>query len=468
MQASPDREPPRPPAHSPAHRLGDLLLAAWAAFAFTPLVVFHHSTFRISSGQWVFASLDPGAELFSWTRNRLLLFVLLWITGWVLLVQARRRDPDETKLRAFAYSRCAIAVLLVGAASTASAAALMDATATPIVMMLLTTGFAIAWRWTRDGPALVGVLARASLLLGSLILVGWCAEAVMRLPRMTESTGGSDIHRASLRGRAHLNDGGSHPIGWRTRRDDFTARDDRPRIFALGDSFTYGDFVEDVDDLWTSVLEDELAASGHGVEVINTGAAGSNTVYQRELLAAIGWLYDPEAIVVQFTLNDAAPPASRQTVPLLPVFGTSLSQKSALFQFLDTRFRGYQVGARYRDWWSDHYEPDAPGWVACREALDSIGRQARERGIPAVLLLFPMFDSNLSEDAYWNLSAHEAIRVASQAAGLEFIDLRPLLAEIDSDPRAWWVRPFDSHPGVGAHRVAGQAVARKLRALQVF
>ncbi|HOZ49672.1 MAG TPA: hypothetical protein PLO37_22280 [Candidatus Hydrogenedentes bacterium] len=52
-------------------------------------------------------------------------------------------------------------------------------------------------------------------------------------------------------------------------------RSERYRILALGDSFTYGWGVE-LEQTWVKLLEKELGARGHDVEIVNAGAPGAS------------------------------------------------------------------------------------------------------------------------------------------------------------------------------------------------
>jgi len=75
------------------------------------------------------------------------------------------------------------------------------------------------------------------------------------------------------------------------------------RIVSLGDSFTLGYEVE-LEQCFSTVLENELRASGLQVEVLNAGVAGFSTaeeyVYlERELLK-----YEPDLVIVSFYVND--------------------------------------------------------------------------------------------------------------------------------------------------------------------
>jgi hypothetical protein len=75
------------------------------------------------------------------------------------------------------------------------------------------------------------------------------------------------------------------------------------RIISLGDSYTVG-FEVDVEETFSSVLERELNARSHRVEVLNAGVSGFSTAEQYLYLERELWKYDPDIILVSFFVND--------------------------------------------------------------------------------------------------------------------------------------------------------------------
>lgn len=80
------------------------------------------------------------------------------------------------------------------------------------------------------------------------------------------------------------------------------------RILALGDSFTYGDGVA-LEETWMKDLERrlnrQLGDTGIHFEVLNAGIPGYNTHQELIHLQDVGLQFDPNLVVVEFTLNDA-------------------------------------------------------------------------------------------------------------------------------------------------------------------
>ena len=69
--------------------------------------------------------------------------------------------------------------------------------------------------------------------------------------------------------------------GFRDRDFPRERRRGRQRILAVGDSFTFGDGIEDVAKTWPKVLEASLRSRGPARRVFNLGIPGTNTAFQR-------------------------------------------------------------------------------------------------------------------------------------------------------------------------------------------
>jgi acyl-CoA thioesterase I len=140
----------------------------------------------------------------------------------------------------------------------------------------------------------------------------------------------SGLTRASLSGAAGLE---RSPVGPRVKREDVNKRvtqtsrrrgycwlagmlmtlalllsvpaaaADTVRIVALGDSLTAGYGLE-AQDSFPAVLEAELRARGHEVEVVNAGVSGDTT---RGGLERLDWAVadDTDAVIVELGANDA-------------------------------------------------------------------------------------------------------------------------------------------------------------------
>ncbi|KKS98451.1 MAG: hypothetical protein UV73_C0002G0165 [Candidatus Gottesmanbacteria bacterium GW2011_GWA2_43_14] len=114
------------------------------------------------------------------------------------------------------------------------------------------------------------------------------------------------------------------------------------RIIALGDSFTYGVYVETAEN-WTEVLERELSGnsdcSGYPkFEVLNLGVSGYDLEYTAERLNRTGLKYSPDLVVWlvspwNFTsINEYSLPLQEKYIRELPVNSDTLDWRDAVNQ----------------------------------------------------------------------------------------------------------------------------------------
>lgn len=75
------------------------------------------------------------------------------------------------------------------------------------------------------------------------------------------------------------------------------------RILLLGDSFTYG-AANAYEDIWPVVLENELRAKGHPVELVKAGVPAYDTAREVLLLERLFEHFEPDLVAITFLPND--------------------------------------------------------------------------------------------------------------------------------------------------------------------
>lgn len=114
---------------------------------------------------------------------------------------------------------------------------------------------------------------------------------------------------------------------------------DEFRVLVLGDSITFGDFVEE-GETWTRQMEALTRGRTKKVLFINAGLPGAGTAEELALFREIGDRVKPDLVLVGMYLNDAQTGSLFFTKKLPGPWGKSrfLSWLSDRFQLLDTRF----------------------------------------------------------------------------------------------------------------------------------
>ena len=266
------------------------------------------------------------------------------------------------------------------------------------------------------------------------------------------------------------------------------------RIVVVGDSFTWGAGVlaqhaypdvmrielerrarlraatgNEPSDLGGAVASGGSAPAAPPIEVINFSRPGWNTTLE---LGALRRALDglaPDAIVLGYCLNDAEPHRRRELARLRD--GLFPRQPdSALERFLYPRSAVYRVAFHRADnvrmrrltklYYHRFYVEGQPTWEATRRALAGMHALATERGVPFLLVVFPIFDSQL-DHRYRYRALHEEMARTAAELGIDVVDLLPRYVGIDA--RRLALDPFlDAHPSELAHRIAATAILEEL------
>jgi len=422
---------------------------------------------------WSVLAVTPVAlTILQGATRRTLLAWGFYALGWLLLVIARRRDPDSSGWTGFWDGSIGQAALL-GAIVVLQLFGLVLSTPN-LLLLVVGVGVGVLGLWVAF-PAersLRSVASRLMLLTGSLLLVLVAGELFLRLPFVIERTGGTQLDKARWADEHYDAIWESNIFRLRSFHTETPKAPGAIRIVTLGDSYTWGDKIPNTSDTWPYVLEADLQAEGYTVEVVNLARNGYSAVNHSEALRRLGWRFEPDIAIVQLFLNDPLPSGPNfraerglwlyRTRALLPLLHSDLNRNSYLYAFLDQRFRLAQIAKLYPDGLAPLYAEDFDGWLAMKQALVDISEQAQRREVSVLVVLFPYL-VDLAPDRYIYAEQHEKIAAAVDEAGLPFLDLWPLYAEIDPNGKRWWVLTWDSHPGPEAHQLAGEAIADRLR-----
>jgi lysophospholipase L1-like esterase len=302
--------------------------------------------------------------------------------------------------------------------------------------------------------------AEIALLTLSLAVAFLLGEGVARLLGSGAGTSGYAPVRTDRRDRRPIN-----RAGYR----DFERAVPKPggvrRAVCIGDSFTWGVSVL-FDDAWPQRVE-RLLSRGRGErwEAVNLAEPGLNSVQEASRLASEGFSYEPDVVVVAYVLNDSEDETAAEARRAEDWVeeqrrgpSASLLDRSALVRLVRTRLRATLENRRRIEGFRSMYADDYAGWAAARRALKAMGGMCRERGVPLVVAIFPLFGNPL-DDRYPFADVHAKVGQAAAEAGARVEDLLPAYRGLDGrllvvDGAA------DEHPNEIAHRIAARAIAQ--------
>ena len=220
------------------------------------------------------------------------------------------------------------------------------------------------------------------------------------------------------------------------------------------------------DDAWPQRVERTLSRErGERWEVVNLAEPGLNCVQEASRLLSEGLAYEPDVVIVAYVLNDSEDEAAAEARRAEDWVeeqrrppSASLLDRSALARLVRTRIRATIENRRRIEDFRSMYADDYAGWAAARRALKAMGGMCRERGVPLVVAIFPLFGNPL-DARYPFADVHAKVAQAAAEAGAKVVDLLPAFRGLDG---ALLVvnGADDEHPNEIAHRIAARAIAQ--------
>jgi lysophospholipase L1-like esterase len=247
-----------------------------------------------------------------------------------------------------------------------------------------------------------------------------------------------------------------------------------PRVLMLGDSFIYGDFVDEGETLPAQLVQ-MLRQECGTVEVINAGLPGATITDYREV-ARRGLVLRPDLMVVAFTENDvsdlAAEPlwnqmarnrVAKSSFPFGMVY--PVLRQSALWN-LAMQVRGKIRASLMR---AEHSEsgdiprgirPDSVLRARYARALTGLAQDAATAGTPLVFLSFPLHFTVYGE---WPSEQLHWVDSLARAVGLPVVSTLTILRESGLGRTELFLLPHDGHPSAKGYALAAAELAAVLR-----
>lgn len=243
----------------------------------------------------------------------------------------------------------------------------------------------------------------------------------------------------------------------------------------VGDSFTEGAGLS-FDDSFPKRLERYLNCFGNEqkitYQVMNMSWHGRSTPKEVRLLKEYATQFHPDLVILAYCLNDAEDLDVKDEIWRLKKLHPArlfkrprgwkgvLYDHSALAKLILRRTHITRNNRCYKRYYKEIYRDDYQGWKKTQEALLELGNLSRSYGIPAKVLIFPLFSHSLGDD-YPFKRIHNKVHRALIKAGLPYIDLLPYYTNMNHI-RLEYIPDKDPHPDEIAHRIAAETLFRDL------
>ena len=255
-------------------------------------------------------------------------------------------------------------------------------------------------------------------------------------------------------------------VGFRDR--DVPARSDKYRIAMVGDSFTWGQGIEE-GERFSNLIE---KAMGPGYEVFNFGKPGNNMPEHLDVLTQ-ALAIQPDFILLQLYINDWETPAmvrpARQPLLPQPIQGV-LEQHSILYDLLADQVETLQEKMGVADTYPAYMarnlrDPSLPNAKQAYGQLAEFFDRAKAAHVGVGAVLFPAPDAlgPYGRD-YPFRYLHDGTARLCENTHVPFLDLLPLYSTV-ADPRTLWVSPFDAHPNALSNHMAADAILNRFKSV---
>jgi hypothetical protein len=266
----------------------------------------------------------------------------------------------------------------------------------------------------------------------------------------------------------------TNSVGFRGKEFSEEKSTNTIRIAFLGDSFTFGEGVKD-DDIFTVRIEKYLneKCEKNTYECLNFGVGGYNTEQYLSLLKQVIPRYNPDIVILCFTLNDVEPSLfhydkNTQSIKRHPRelyipenIPDKEPPKSILYKFRVTKliwqaFNKRSMSERTVQHYYNLFD-NSQLWEKNRKLLHEYIDFCRENRITYYVTILPLL-YKLNGD-YPFLHLHQKVEDAIADENV-FIDLlTSFMGYRDVD---LWVHPSDQHPNEIAHEIIASTISEFL------
>jgi len=237
------------------------------------------------------------------------------------------------------------------------------------------------------------------------------------------------------------------PAGWEVHTNSHGMRSpevtltkavDVVRIAAVGDSFTFGEGVGDLQS-FPSYLRgaiEKLSSRAKHFEVLNFGVSGYSTTDEAALVEARVLAFDPDLVLLGYVLNDPDPHPSHGLHAFWhEPFWWEHSELTRLIGGFLVDLERRRLGYAKEEHFGFLHDPRASYWETVVNGLERLRACANQAGVPVVVVIFPLV-SGWTWESYPFDPLHELVRVEAEKNGFRVLDLKQELVSRIERPKA--------------------------------
>jgi len=265
-------------------------------------------------------------------------------------------------------------------------------------------------------------------------------------------------------------------VGYRDIEHNLTKPEGIYRIAVIGDSFTFGNGINNFSEIYPRLLQ-KILDDYYGkskFEVIIFAKPGYSTLDELEVLKNEVINYDPDLIVLGYYINDAEGLGSRvgfenlffQHFTYPYEVGSYLYTHSYFYYFMESRMKsfltilGVDFGS-YINYTHHLYSESNPFYDEANQLFKEFVNESRSMDADVLVAMIPLFNSF---DNYPFFDVTEQIKNLSENSGAVFVDTFPYFNKLtNGNADSLRVSFADGHMNEEGHRIMAAILFNKIR-----
>lgn len=245
-------------------------------------------------------------------------------------------------------------------------------------------------------------------------------------------------------------------FGYRNKEVDLINKQ-KYRIYMLGDSYTYGWYINDVSKTYPRLVEKNLNDKyNQSVEIINASRPGFNLKESVARLESEGIIFSPDMVTLGINIFDIT---DREFSP--KYVKNEFIQNSRLYHLTLGSTERMKTAAKVNDLLVNTYSDDSPQIKKAEERLYRMKELTDSIGAKLVIIVFPSFNPENPNQPYVYFNFHNQVKRITDKLGIEVIDLYELFISYE-DKRDLVLNPTDPHPSIIANNLTAETIITKL------
>lgn len=247
-------------------------------------------------------------------------------------------------------------------------------------------------------------------------------------------------------------------FGYRDREFSLEKKQGAFRIYSLGDSYTYGWYIDDPNVPYPKVLE-QVAQNRFGkdkIEVINASRPGFSFADSINRFENEGKLFSPDLVTVGINIQDLV---SKEFPPGFAK--NKFLRRLYLYQLTFGNIERARVAKSTDGEIRITYKDGSPQMEEADRLFAKLHDLAQLIGVAVAVIIFPEYNPAQPNADYQYPEFHKKINALASSHDMYVVDL---LEAFDRYPnkRELVLNPIDPHPSALAHKKAGEYIAQRL------